>query len=100
MGKGEGPGNKTSGLTPLWEVELIWLRASTWWALFTPPRPSRCPLFHSKVAPLLAEEDQRMLEYVGGTHCGLAFNRWMVQRDSAVVDPAPESLKRRNVSGA
>ena len=43
----------------------------------------------------MAEEDRRMLEYVGGTRCGLAFNRWMVQMDSSIdVAVNPEAIKR------
>ena len=36
-----------------------------------------------------------MLEYVGGTKCGLVFNRWMVQKDSTVdVAANPDAIKR------
>ena len=51
-----------------------------------------------QVSPLLAEEERRLLQFVGGT-CGLAFNRWMVQKDADLpsYEERPECNKRTEV---
>ena len=40
-----------------------------------------------QVAPLLAEEEGRMLQFSGGSRCGLAFNRYIVQKDAPLDLP-------------